>query len=300
MLRIFTVLLTLTLPLFTHAGVSEWTDFQDYNGHIRIPVTVAGIEGYGILDTGAAVNAINKSFLIKHQLTYKKGQEIHIKGVHGKVKTKVLKNITVDIFGYPIPFKEMVPLSIGRHENIVLLGSSFFKLFVFQIDYPNQRLRIMTRDSLDMDTLENIKMRLDPQSGIPIVTVSIGNGKKLRLLLDTGNSGGILMPRKVAKRLDLLDKYPQEQSLSGGVTKTVVADNFVLPELKFGPYTLENVSMVVPVKGSGSKMFERKVVTGTRIAKRNPDGILGYDVLKHFVLTIDYKTGDMHVGTPEN
>ena len=29
------------------------------------------------------------------------------------------------------------------------------------------------------------------------------------------------------------------------------------------------------------------------------DGILGYDVLKHFVLTVDFKDYLLHLGTPE-
>jgi hypothetical protein len=38
--------------------------------------------------------------------------------------------------------------------------------------------------------------------------------------------------------------------------------------------------------------------TGTRIKKNNSDGILGYDVLKHFVVTIDYKLSLLHLAPP--
>lgn len=283
----------------TSATVTQWTPFEDHGGHIKIPVAVSGVEGFAILDTGANLSAINRSFLLKNSLTFDKGSEMRIKGIHGETKVRLLKNIEVTMFGSPINFKNMAPLSLGNHKNIVLLGAEFFRLFVMQVDYPNKRLRLLTRDSIDLEKHQNVKMRIDRERGMPIAHVELGNGRTLKLLLDTGNNGGIILPRKVAKRHDLLDKYPQRKALSSGIAKTVEMDIFALPELTFGPFTMGNVAMAVPVEGSRSKIFDKIERTGTRIIKQPPDGILGYDVLKHFVLTIDYKKGRMHVGVPQ-
>ena len=71
-------------------------------------------------------------------------------------------------------------------------------------------------------------------------------------------------------------------------------DSFTLSEMSFGPFVLENISISVPAEGQNEN-FSTTYGYGKSIK-----GILGYDVLKHFVLTIDYKTGYMHVGLPED
>lgn len=281
------------------ASVSQWIPFKDHNGHVKIPVSVSGIDGYAILDTGANISAINNSFILKHDLSFIQGEKFNIKGVHGERKARFLRDIEVTMFGKPVKFRELAPVSLGHHENIVLLGSEFFKQFVIQIDYPNQKLRLLTRDSIDLEKHKNIKMRFDKVQGLPVVEVDIGDVRKLKLLLDTGNNGGVLLPRNVARRHNLLNKYPQDRAISTGIAMSVEVDTFSIPELQFGPYTMENVAMVVPADGIRTNIFKPTKKLGTRLVKRPPDGILGYDILKHFVLTIDYKKGLMHVGVPE-
>ena len=54
--------------------------------------------------------------------------------------------------------------------------------------------------------------------------------------------------------------------------------------LRVGPYTLENVIVTVP--GAGEKTSVRK------------EGILGYDVLRHFLITMDWDRQQMHIEVP--
>ncbi len=56
------------------AGASEWIDFELKNGHITIPLTIDGVQTYGMLDSGSQVNALNLAFLNANNLHFGKGQ----------------------------------------------------------------------------------------------------------------------------------------------------------------------------------------------------------------------------------
>ena len=51
--------------------------------------------------------------------------------------------------------------------------------------------------------------------------------------------------------------------------------------------------------GSLNIQSQFEPAAGSRVKGRKVEAIIGYDVLKHFVLTIDYYGGRMHVGLPK-
>ena len=72
-----------------------------------------------------------------------------------------------------------------------------------------------------------------------------------------------------------------------------------MPGMTFGPFELGNVNARTQAEGADFKMFERETFTGTHIpvSASAESGLLGYEVLKHFVITMDYKSGHVHIGT---
>jgi hypothetical protein len=99
-----------------------------------------------------------------------------------------------------------------------------------------------------------------------------------------------------------LDNYGAVASAVSGSTGAVAAtETFVLPQATLGPYVLEDVIVTVPGKGADTNMGRlngRAWSTGTKIRAAKFDGILGYDILKHFVVTIDYKRSLLHLHAP--
>jgi hypothetical protein len=70
-----------------------------------------------------------------------------------------------------------------------------------------------------------------------------------------------------------------------------------------GPFELGSVPVAVPAEGerllSGSESWGR-VQTGTHVTHgARANGRLGYDVLRHFVVTIDLKRELMQIAAPE-
>jgi len=299
MFRFVYLILSLLLPCSAAAGVTEWIDIELESGHIKIPVKVAGIDTYAILDTGAQRNGLNQAFITKHGLSFPKGGKVRVKGVYGKEKRSSLNNVPVNLFGVDMSLDGLVGLSLGYHTNGLLLGAGFFENFITQIDYPNSRMRLLTRDALEMKRLNNIKLRKQKGSGQPIVKVTLNGEKSAWLLLDTGNAGGILLKRNVAQQNGWLEDHEVTSRTSSGANTTGVLDSFRLPELEFGPFTLSNVEVSVPAEGETANLVTQYSETGTHIKGKKVQGLLGYDVLKHFVLTIDYRKGYAHIGVPE-
>ena len=144
---------------FSFSGVTEWMDFELDGGHVKIPVAVSGVEGYAILDSGAQINSINSAFIQKNKLEFSIGRKIKIEGVYGTKTKKTYNKVPIKIFGSEFSLDRVVEGFIGHNSNQILLGAGFFANFVVQLDYPKKKIRLITRDAIDMDGLENLLVR---------------------------------------------------------------------------------------------------------------------------------------------
>lgn len=287
----------LILSIDASAAVSKWIPFNSDGGHISIPVTVNGVETRALLDSGAAGNGITERFLSEHDVEYKHGRQVIVSGVAGERKVRLVNGLEIGMFGAEFEIDQMMPIRLRNAD--VLIGLGFFNNFILQIDYPNSQLRIVTHDSFELKKLANVRMKKAAGSPQPIVKVDMNGEANLWLTLDTGNNTGILIPRRSATRFDWLEKYGTTESRLTGVTKSTDIERFNLPELTIGPIVLENVIVIVPGEGEMMNVGkDTRAKLGTRIKETSSDGILGFDVLKHFVVTIDYKHSLLHLGVP--
>ncbi len=280
------------------AGVSQWIEFDDRRGHITIPVTLNGQAAQAILDTGATGNAISEQFLAEHVGDYGKGKSIMVRGVYGERRVNLVNNIQVGMFGSNFRLDQLMPMRLGSIE--LLVGLPFFDNFIVQIDYPNKRLRLIDHESLSLRKVANVKMKRERGSQHPLVQVNLNDEYKPWVMLDTGNSSGLFLPRRDAERKGWLEKYSTQDSLGVGVNAIVNRNQrFNLPQLEIGPYSLENVIITVPAEGTKSTVGEG-ADHGSRknISARSSKGILGYDVLRHFIVTIDFRHSLLHIELP--
>lgn len=297
MIRIFLFFIAF-FPSLAIAQVTPWVDFITDNGLIKIPVVIGGVETQALLDTGATINGIDPNFIKEHNLDLGKGQKYTVQGVVATAKNRKSYNrVNVNMFGGDVVFDNIVELNLSR-ETPFLIGGGFFGKFIFQIDYPNSRLRLMTRDAIDLAEFQNIRIRAQRGSGKPIVQLKIGE-KPVWGLLDTGSNGGLLVTRKVAKRIDAISESNEKSSLKG-VNEVGMIESTVARDVTFGPYELGGVEVWFPEEGGSLNIQSQfEPAAGSRVKGRKVEAIIGYDVLKHFVLTIDYYGGRMHVGLPK-
>lgn len=302
MLKRIYLFILLCLSFSCFGGVTEWVKVELEHGHIRLPVRVDGIETFAILDTGSQLNAINEKFVKRHKLSYTRGAAIEVEGVFDTEKRFRLNDVPVNLFGVDVTLNSVfeMPLSFSADkEDGLLLGASFFRNFIVQIDYPNSQMRLISRDAVDMKKLKNLEVKKQRGSDRPIIRVKFGDDVNAWLLLDTGNSSGILLARSLAKSVGWLDKHQSIETSVEGVNAQADTETFQLPALKLGPYTLKDVIVTVPGEEEEANIksqFEPPV--GSHMRGKRVEGILGYDVLKHFILTIDYRKGYAHIITP--
>jgi len=279
------------------AQVTPWTDILLYNGHLFVETEISGIPGYALIDTGAEINGINEQFLKTNDLSFPKGKEIKVYGAFGTDYRNTYREIPVEIFGTELNFADLTEINLGPAENQLILGAGFLKLLIFQIDYPNQQMRAMSRETIELKKLRNVNSKKDPMGKSPIVKVRLNDEKDVWLLLDTGYNGGILLDRRLVKKLGWLDHYESIDEEVRGVVSSGTMQRFNLPVMSLGNYEIENAIISVPAEGEDIEFFRKTNFTGTRVQTRQQkaQGILGYDILKHFILTIDYKNGYVHV-----
>lgn len=296
MRRIIT-LLFLAYSLDSSAAVSNWIPFDSDGGHISIPVTLNGVETRAILDSGASGNGISEKFLEKHDGEYSHGKRIILQGISGTREVRLVNGIDIVMFGTNFKIDKLMPVRIYSAD--LLVGLSFFNNFILQIDYPNSQLRIITHDALNLRKSGNVRMKKSSGSRQPIVKVNMNNEADLWLTLDTGNSTGLLIPRRSASRFNWMDKYGTVTSQVRGVTKVANVERFNIPEVTIGPFTLENVIVIVPSEGEKTNVGRAsRAKTGSRLRDTDSDGILGYDILRHFIVTIDFKHSRLHLQPP--
>lgn len=284
----------------TQADITPWTEMKVQNGHISIPVKVSAIDTHAVLDTGSQLNAINRAFRNKNNLSFSKGKKVNVRGINGIEKMQTFNKVPVSFFGVETTLNTVTDIAMGHHSNGILLGATFLEQFVIQMDYPNQRIRFITHDSIDMAKLENIEFQQHKSLSMPLVKLGLGPDKEVWVLFDTGNNGGVLFDRSLADAMGWSNSLSAIQSMTVDATSHIsVMDNYRIPELQFGPYTLENVLVSVP-NDSKLNLLERHREFGSRIRGKRVQGILGYDVLQHFVVTVDYKNGHAHIGVPDD
>lgn len=295
-----TLALTSVLMLWSSAvsaGVSEWIPFEVGNGHIRVPVTLNGEATWAILDSGARGNAISERFLSENKGSYKYGRQIIVEGVHGRRKVNLIDEVDVGIFGANFRMGQLMPVRSRNFDFIV--GLPFFENYILQIDYPNQQLRVINHESFDLKPHANVKMKRIGGRGAPVVRPRLNDEFSPWLLLDTGATTGVYLKRGDAERFGWLERFPTSNALAAGVNKVIAVEELNLPMMTIGPFTLENV--IVMVQGEGEKTNVGSGLptrTGSRLKQTDSDGILGYDVLRHFVVTMDFKRSLLHLAPP--
>ena len=297
-MRTIIVILALFWATTSSSAVSEWVPFESHKGLILLPVTIYGEEAVALLDSGASGSAVSEHFLSQHEGKYSAGQEIILEGVHSKRKTNLINDVRLGLFGVEFELDKLLPLKIEFADFVI--GMPFFDSFILQIDYPNKRLRVIEHESLDLKPFANVRVKRAHTSPQANVQVDFNGEYKPRLMLDTGSSGGVFLQRSKARKLGWLDRYPLVESASRGVNTEATTERFNVPLMTFGPYELENVIVAVPAEGAATNLdsIGDDWTYGSRRRGNKSDGILGYDVLKHFVVTLDLKHKLMHIEAP--
>ena len=283
--------------LFTQHAFAQWLPFTLKNNHIIIKMKVNGQDVDAILDSGAEMNMIDAKFIKNHGKGIKKIGTVTVIGINSKARKNLYGHVPVNLFNTEFMLNRIVEGNL--FGSSLLLGAPFFKGIVVQIDYPHNKLRLLPRRAVDMKKAANVAAKRQRSSRLPAVKVKI-NDKSFWVTLDTGNNGGLFLKRSFALENHLLENK-KTTSVTMGLHDFVRSDEYIVNDFKIGPYELENVQVSIPAAGKSSRVGKRKseIELGSRLQKGvQTKGILGYDILKNFIITIDYTAYKVHIMAP--
>ena len=296
-LRALTLLIMACISFVTSAGTSQWIDFEVINGKVVVPAKIEGVDVKAILDTGLEEHYISNSFLSTHSLNDRKGKAVSIQDKSSEKKKFLYNQIQLDIFGFKNKLDKMIPTEVS--EGDIVLGSRFFFNFVMQFDFPNRRLRFLERKAINLKEAENIEMRIHRQSDLPIVKVKLNNTKSVWTILSTGSQEGLLLDRLVVESEGWV-QLGQESSIEITQINGIQSyDLMKITKVQFGPFNIDDVSAAYSKKGMKFELLDNSAFTGSNMRGMDVKGVLGYDILQHFLITVDFKYGYMHIGLPE-
>ncbi|MBE9548813.1 MAG: aspartyl protease family protein [Proteobacteria bacterium] len=289
----------LLLSLISQAAQAGWQPFTIVNGNLLIDIEIAGQPATAMLDSGSSLNLISSEFISRHGLDFKKSQKLKVRGVFGEQTIQTYNNIPVKLFGSQFELDNVASNVFSGPD--LLLGGGIFKGVIVQIDYPNKRIRFLDKKAVNMKKHANVPMKRAKGSVFPAIQVE-ANGAKVWLIFDTGNTGGLLLKRSFALENNWLteDTLVTPQNTQG-VIESGHTDSFNLDSFVLGPYELDNVAVSVPGSDQEANIGRHRSerTTGTRIKSGvHAKGLIGYDIFKHFVITIDYMAYKVNFHAP--
>jgi predicted aspartyl protease len=264
--------------------------FRFINNMIVIPVQVGGERTLNfILDTGTTSPLILNEKCLKG-LPYQKGRKIGFTGAGmGKsVRGNMTTGISMGIGDAIAPQIGMLvlhrnPLDRFYLENTRIhgiMGATIFRSFIVEIDYLTQTLILHKNDKwISRQDYEQLPLELSYSK--PLINTSIredGREEPLRLMLDTGFNGKLLMYPEAKERLSLkpgLLASKQGRGYNGKLDLPLAE----VEGLQIGEHIFYEVETLLP---DADEYRSRANNASGR------DGILGNKLLKNFSIALDY------------
>ncbi|HXX48778.1 MAG TPA: aspartyl protease family protein [Myxococcota bacterium] len=163
-----------------------------------------------------------------------------------------------------------------------LLGGNFLSQYVVELDFAKRRVRFLDPDTYQVpasvDDPNEAVIRLHVAGNRPFADVGI-DGKPVNVLFDTGAPGTLLLSGSSARKAGF--EKPHLATLAmGGVLGKIESYLVEADELTVGPFRFAPAPIVFAPHGAYNQ-------------GGNTDSALGYEVLSHFVVRVDYARNRM-------
>ncbi|TLU65348.1 hypothetical protein FE810_08665 [Thalassotalea litorea] len=273
---------------------AQWQPFELVNGKVVIDIHLNGIPAKAIIDSGQNFHAISTDFSERYPENLKvERNKGYFVDISGPVKTPVFTSVKAKLFGADLELQYIPKVNINDADFI--LGLSFFKGLILQIDYPNKRLQMVPRSAIDLKSVANIEMRPEQNSTLPAIKVQV-NGESTWVVLDTGYEKGLFLKRNFVIDNNLVESDVEKVEINS-LTDSFYVEQFSINTLNIANYELENILSQIPLENQAAHIYQKRSRFNPDKLKRGvkTSGKLGYDVLKHFILTIDFKHYNAHL-----
>lgn len=276
--------------------------FTVQNGIIFVKATLNGREENFIFDSGCPSLLLNADFLQPSDLV---GSGAVATGVGGSQTMQVYHIDSFSWNGIHIQDEHIITLSLKHLEKATgmrfagLIGYALFKEYEITYDYPNRRLLLNLTDTagnlIDPGATFNsasgkiTTLPFELEKHIPVFPVQIGTGT-YRVGLDCGASGNLLYQKYYKKMVaERHIKKAKTTALKGAGTTSSDILSAIVTSTRAGTLTL------LPMRFAfdNTNLDQLNSGYGLRI-----DGLVGYELLRQQVTTVNYKKKQIRFYTP--
>jgi len=313
------VLRARTWIAFAAAGLTATTLLLAFGGQIAAPVRIpaeissriffaqASINGRGpfwlTVDTGATLTVLDPSTAASLQLVMRDAGRHTDVGLGGEATHLATSTGVAIRVGEAPPFQPS-PLYVLhvrdaeshlQHRIDGVLGTDFLRQFNVTFDYTQSRVDLHPSSIATALGPAGVPVELAGNRLVVPATLTLPDGATLtaRLLVDTGNSGGLFLNTPFVRRHGLEARFPDVPGksinlrISVGVNGSVTSRVVSFARLAVGGATIERPDAALSSASAGLA------------ASSEFDGILGADILRHFTLRIDYPRARLALVPPE-
>lgn len=275
--------------------------FELRNNLIYVTAELNGKARKFLVDSGAPAFALNADQLDPAQL---KDSPISVRGVGGSLRTKSfhvdsfnwqgLKLNNFDTLAFPSPAR----VTNKNDEPVGTIGYQVLKDYEVTFDYGRKTITLIRTDEqgnpvkkLSAKTAGVKVVPLKMYRHIPAFPLTI-DGRTYQMGLDSGAGGSMLDLGHALglRKYILLDesKRPVQAKLGGVGDNLVVSEVIVVDKATVGQAPYTNMPFVF-TEGTFAQL--------NRGQKVKVDGLVGYDFLKQYVTSVNYKKGTITIYT---
>jgi len=273
-----------------------WIAFNGQGGAVSFDGSVNGQTARIILDSGSNVGAISRAFGERAGIEGDPRRPMQLSGVFGETRVYGSRPFELLLNDQTLNLADLAV--VPRAGFDILLGRWIFEQVVVQIDYPNQRIRFLNRDAVEFDS--NVDVR-STRGGALLIETFVQE-KRAWLMLDTGNMGPVFLNERFVRNHDLFDfEVPMDGLLSSGVIQAGEIRMLQFDKAEIGPYRFDSLLANYALDASeGMERLEAKTGTRIRRPRTRSDGLLGFEVLRNFLVTTDFKNRKVHLHLSQN
>lgn len=266
--------------VFGNGKSAENIPFDFVEDHIYIEVDIEGKKGLWILDCGASASVISLEYA--QELGLDLQGSLTGQGVGGTVDVTFTTLPPFSLKGLEFKEQKVVALEIqdfmkklSRMEVCGILGYDFLSRFVTKIDYANERISFYLPDSFEYKGVGTI-INSPLEDNMFIVPVSVDDKYSGMWRLDIGATG-LSFHHHYAEENDLLEIEGIE-SVAFGADGEISDKRALFDFVRIEDFRVETPVISIPTEPGIGAFSDRRYV-----------GNLGNDILKHFVLYLDYQ-----------
>jgi len=288
------IVLVATPPAIAQQAREAWLSFAPDQNRPAFQVTVNGEPTIAVIDSAISANAISTTLAERAGIKASR-RSLRLRDINRGQDVPMSESFKLGLSheGPEIEIDEAVMMPTGADVGVVF-GRPLLNLFIVQIDYPNRQLRLLPRGAAEFSG--NLKVRRGRHNQ-PMIEAKL-DGEKVWMDLDTSNPGYCKMNHRAVEKQGWA-AHGIESDQAGEFALRPDQRVLEFNKLEIGPYAINKlIASWVPEGEVADEIRRQHHGAGRSVDKTGADGILGYDVLRNFVVTMNMAEDEVHMFAP--